>query len=213
MSRNLAASAALIGALVAGGGPIAATADFYSPVAAGIDKVCSPVAGGSASKTTVRLARLDGADGTPGPWLRSSPSLEEHVVNASGFAGGDFAIVNESVALFTASVTHRDAATATGTQTKAWCFEGGKLSRATTETIDLPNQTEWRHTQYFDRDPDAPSADVINTTPLNGRAAPVPQPSPAVIAIDRYHTPADLPFYNVYKSALAGKLPMLTAPS
>jgi hypothetical protein len=99
------------------------------------------------------------------------------------------------------------------TQTKAWCFEGGKLSRATTETIDVANQMEWRHTQYFDTDPDAPAADVIYSTPLAGRPGPAPKPSPAAIAIDRYHTPADLPFYNAYKSAAAGKLPMLTAPS
>jgi hypothetical protein len=213
MARRVAACAALFWGIVAGSNaPTAVTAAFYSPVAAGIDKVCSPVAGGVATKTTVRLARLVAADGILGPWLRSTASLEDRAVNASGFAGGDFAIINESVALLTASVTHREAAT-TATQTKAWCFEGGKLARATTDTIDVTSQMEWRHTQYFDTDPDTPAADVINAGALGGRPGAAPKPSPAAITIDRYHTPAELPFYNAYKSALAGKLPALTAPS
>jgi hypothetical protein len=188
---------------------------YYSPVAAGIDKVCSPVARGAASKPAVRLARLDGADGTLGPWLHSNADLEERSIDSPSFHGGDFVIVNEAPALFTASETHRDAATSlTSPKTTAWCFEGGKLSRATFELILPDQQLEFRHTQYFDSDLDEPTADLLQSTSIDAKhKGPVPQPSPSSIAIQRYNTPSDLPFYDAYEAALDRKLPMLATPA
>jgi hypothetical protein len=210
------------GALAACAAPLLALAlcaatppPYYSPVADGIDKVCTPVARGTSGKPPVRLARLDDQSGTPGPWLRSNPDLEERSINAKSFHGGDFVIVNEAPALFTASETHNDAATAQSSpKTTAWCFEGGKLSRATFELILADQQIEYRHTQYFDTDPDQPTADLLQSVSIDARhKGAIPQPSPAAIAIQRYPTPSDLPFYDAYESALAGKLPLLVPPA
>lgn len=188
---------------------------YYSPVVEGIDKVCSPAARGIGSKASVRVARLDGADGVPGPWLLSNPDLEERNVDAPAFHGGDFVIVTEATALFTAAETHRDAAAAqTSPKTTAWCFEGGKLSRATFELILPDQQLEFRHTQYFDTDPNTPTADVLQSVSLDGKhKGPIPQPSPTLITIQTYQTPPDLPFYESYKAALAHKLPVLATPA
>jgi hypothetical protein len=187
---------------------------YYSPVMSGIDKVCSPVARGTGGKQALRLARLDGADGTPGPWLSSNPDLEERSVNSPAFHGGDFVIVNEATALLTASETHRDATAAqTSPKTTAWCFEGGKLSRATCDVILADQQLEYRRTQYFDSDLDVPNEDLLQSVSIDGKhKSPIPRPTMSLLDIEHYHTPSDLPFYEAYESALGHKLPLLTMP-
>jgi hypothetical protein len=195
-------------AALAAPGAADAPAD-YSPVAIGIDKVCTPVTSGTPAEKTIYLTRLIDAFGTPGPWQHSSADDSDRVPGTTAFPAAEFAIVHEATALLAASVAHRAAGGVT--QTNAWCFIGGKLARATSDTIVGDQADEYRHTEYFDRDTDSPTVDRVQLlTPPQGK--PAPRPKPSAIAVMRYATPFDLPFYNAYAAALAGKLPAFTPP-
>jgi hypothetical protein len=177
----------------------------YSAVAEGIDKVCTPATEGTGMHNVVYLARFADETGAFGPWQPSNPALEERAQSGSAFHGDDFLTVREGVALFTATVVHRSG-TSPRTQTEAWCFVGGQLARATVDAIDPDVSGEWRHTQYFNRDTDKPAYERLQAIDVQHPGAPVPRPSADGITLTRPKTPADLPFYAAYESALGPKL-------
>lgn len=177
----------------------------YSAVAEGIDKVCTPATEGTGMRIGGYLVRFADSAGAFGPWLPSSPALEEHAQSGSDFHGDDFLTIHEGVALFTATVVHRSG-TSPRTQTESWCFIGGQLARATVDAIDPDVSGEWRHTQYFTRDIDAPTYERLQAVSVQHPGAPGPRPSADVITIARPKTPADLPFYSAYKNVFGPKV-------
>jgi hypothetical protein len=176
----------------------------YSAVADGIDKVCTPATEGTGMRSVGYLARFADATGAFGAWQPSSPALEERAQSGSDFHG-DFLTVREGVARFTATVVHRSG-TSPRTQTESWCFIGGQLARATVDAIDPDVSGEWRHTQYFNRDTDAPAYERLQGIDVQHPGAPVPRPSVDSITIAHPRTPADLPFYSAYKNVFGPKV-------
>jgi hypothetical protein len=154
---------------------------------------------GTTTRKPVYLIRIGDGSGGFGPWQRTSPALESRLENEKFFHGDEFATVREGVAILAASVVHHSIVTPR-VRTEAWCFIGGKLSRATVDTVDPDTSVEWRRTQYFDHDVDLPTFEVNGAINMNG-TGPVPKPSPDAVAITQYKTPADLPFYSAYQSA------------
>ncbi len=158
---------------------------------------------GVTTRKPVYLVRLGDGSGGFGPWQRTSPALESGIENAKTFHGDDFLTVREGPAIFAATVVHHSSVTPR-IRTEAWCFIGGKVSRASVDTVDPDTGFEWRRIQYFDHDVDLPTFEENVAANANG-TGPAPQPSPDVVAVTKYKTPADLPFYSDYEAATANK--------
>lgn len=194
----LAAAAAF--SLIAGS---ASAATPFDPTAQGIDRVCNAYVPSAAARDVVTLARVATHDGSAPRWNRSDVATNERLQAADDFSGADFAtVVFERRSIVVADTVHVDAPGGE-TQTRAWCFIGGKLSRATSENVDPVAGFGWRRTLYFGDDLAKPLSEAV--TEFAARRAPDPRAKAPLdaLGIDAVATPVKLPFADVAVAAHA----------
>ncbi len=184
---------------------------FYSPVVSGIDKVCDAYLPSAKRADVVRLARV-GADDAP--WTVADEATSARVQEDSTFVAGDFVtIVLDRGGIVSAASAHVDASSG-NIVTHAWCFIGGKLSRATTDfaaTVDRGRG--YRRTRYYGDDLDQPLAEVMNERGSVGKTyVPPPKEIDAQLVVEPDARPTDLPFYAAFALARKGALPRLKSP-
>jgi hypothetical protein len=195
------------------GFPGVALADdsFYSPVVTGIDKVCDAYRPHAKREDVVRLARIGTSDA---PWMVTDEATSARVQEAPTFVAGDFVtIVLDRGAIVSADSADVD--TASGhVIVHAWCFIGGKLSRATTDYAPTRDRAVgYRRTRYYGDDLDEPLAEIMNERGFVGKTyAPPPKEIDALLVVEPDARPTDLPFYAAFALERKGALPHVKGP-
>jgi hypothetical protein len=195
------------------GDPSVAVADnaFYSPTASGIDKVCDAYRPHASRADVVRLARIGASDA---PWTLSDDGTSARVQEDPKFASGDFVtIVLDRGAIVSADSTHVDASIG-HVILHAWCFIGGKLSRATVDFAPTFDRgAGYRRTSYYGDDLDQPLFETMNERGSVGKTyvAP-PKEIDALLVVEPDARPANLPFYDAFELERKGLLPRLKGP-
>ncbi len=193
--------------------PRGAVADdsFYSPVANGIDKVCDAYRPHAKREDVVRLARVGASDA---PWTVTDEATSARVQEDPKFATGDFVtIVLDRGAIVSADSAHVDTASGHAI-VHAWCFIGGKLSRATVDYAPtLDRGAGYRRTRYYGDDLDEPLAEFMNERGAVGNTyVPPPKEVDALLVVEPDARPANLPFYDAFELERKGALPHLKGP-
>jgi hypothetical protein len=193
--------------------PGAATAadSFYSPTVNGIDTVCDAYRPHAKRADVVRLARVGASDA---PWTVTDEATNARVQEDPKFAVGDFVtIVVDRGAIVSADSTHVDPSVG-HVIVHAWCFIGGKLSRATTDYAPTFDRgVGYRRTRYYGDDLDEPLAETMNERGSVGKTyvAP-PKEIDALLVVEPDARPASLPFYDAFELERKGALPRLKGP-
>jgi hypothetical protein len=184
---------------------------YYSPVASGIDTVCDAYRPHAKREDVVRLARVGASDA---PWTVTDEATSARVQEDAKFVAGDFVtIVLDRGAIVSADSAHVDASSG-HVLLHAWCFIGGKLSRATVDYVStLENGLEYRRTRYYGDDLDEPLLEATNERGLakKGYVAP-PKEIDALLVVEPDARPVNLPFYDAFELERKGTLPRLKGP-
>ena len=188
---------------------IAATADAaraevpYSPVTHNIEEACNALAKDPPGTRKIVLVHVPGVDGSAGTWRRADEKAQA-VSNSGASGSGELATVREGNAVLLAIVT---TAAATPPTTRAWCFLGGRLSRADIALPDPDSHIVWRRAEYFQGDVDVPDADIIYRMDMQLSHGKNDTLSKDKLPLDAYPTPSGLPFYSAYREALTPTKP------
>jgi hypothetical protein len=207
------AGACVVALAFAFGDPGIAVADntIYSPTASGIDKVCDAYRPHATRADVVRLARIGGSDA---PWTLSDEATSARVQEDPKFDSGDFVtIVLDRGAIVSADSAHVDASIG-HVIFHAWCFIGGKLSRATVDYAPTFDRgSGYRRTCYYGDDLDQPLVETMNERGSVGKTyvAP-PKEIEALLVVEPDARPANLPFYDAFELERKGALPRLKGP-
>jgi len=192
-------------ALILGNSAAAGAGVTYDPMARGIDRVCNAFVPSAAPRDVVELARVPGNDGSVPIWRRSDAATKARLQSAPDAPAADFArIVFDRGGIVFADTVHVDAR-ATGTETRTWCFVGGRLSRATIEIFDAAADAGWRRWLYYGDDVSSPLSEDIAPVAPGKLPDPRARPPMDMLFIDAFATPTKLPFYDPAIAALARK--------
>ncbi len=184
---------------------------LYSPVASGIDKVCDAYRPHAKREDVVRLARVGGDDA---PWLAMDEATSARVQEDPKFTAGDFVtIVLDRGAIVSADAAHVETSSGYAI-VHAWCFIGGKLSRATVDYAPTRDRgAGYRRTRYYGDDLDEPLAETMNERGSVGKTyVPPPKEIDALLVVEPDARPANLPFYDAFDRERKGTLPRLKSP-
>jgi hypothetical protein len=184
---------------------------FYSPTASGIDKVCDAYRPHATRAAVIRLARIGAGDAT---WMVADEGTIARVQEDPKFASGDFVtIVLDGGAIVSADSAHVDASVG-HVILHAWCFIGGKLSRATVDYAPTFDRgAGYRRTSYYGDDLDQPLLETMNERGSVGKTyvAP-PKEIDALLVVEPDARPVNLPFYDAFELERKGALPRLKGP-
>jgi hypothetical protein len=188
----------------------AAEPSAYSPATAAIDTTCNADRAKASAADVVRMVRFAAAGDTLGAWRSASDADVSRLAAQTDFAAGELAtIVFDRSAVVSADVAHSDSAAAS-VVTRAWCFIGGKLARATADVTFIVRGDGYRRTRYYGDDLGQPLGEtMLEKSPMleklpRGKAFVAPSKDvDAMIAIDPIARPIDLPFYAAAESARA----------
>jgi len=203
------ALASIVGAVTCGAAAARAAETFYSPEVAGIDSTCNGSRAKAAPSDVIRVARFPSGSGM-GPWQLADASAISRVENAPGFTSGEFVtLVLDRGAIVSADLVDDDVSSGK-VLAHAWCFIGGKLSRATSD-VTLPARADgYRRTRYYGDDVEQPIAEVMLQKGTDSKSyKPPPKELDAVLVTVPYARPTDLPFYDVLAAVRAGTLARL----
>jgi len=189
-------------------GPTAAADSTYSPEATAIDNVCNAYRSHAHADDFVRLARVGGIDA---PWMTAGAGAVARAQESSTFVAGDFVtIVLDHGALVSADLSHLDGPTGR-IVLHAWCFIGGKLSRASAEVyLTYDRSTGYTKTRYYGDDLDQPLAEYRGEKWSGPKSnGPPSKDIDALLVVEPDAKPPDLPFYDAFQLARKGALPHL----